>query len=70
MQENEVKRTHAVVPPPGKRETKRFEAAKNPMGRGRRGPGPGMPMEKVKLKNTKGTILRLLGYLNNVKVEA
>ena len=69
MQENEVKRTHAVVPPPGKRETKRFEAAKNPMGRGRRGPGPGMPMEKVKLKNTKGTILRLLGYLNNVKVE-
>ena len=69
MQENEVKRTHAVVPPPGKRDTKRFEAAKNPMGGRRRGPGPGMPMEKVKLKNTKGTVIRLLSYLKNVKYE-
>ena len=71
MQENEMKRTHAVVPPPGKREKKRFGAAK--MGPGGRGPGGGprhgRPMEKVKLKNAKGTIVRLLGYLKHVWVE-
>jgi len=72
MQENEMKRTHAVVPPPGKREKKRFGAAK--MGPGGRGPGGGPrhgrgPMEKVKLKNAKGTIVRLLGYLRHVWVE-
>ncbi|MBQ2708469.1 MAG: ABC transporter ATP-binding protein [Clostridia bacterium] len=71
MQENEMKRTHAVVPPPGKRDKKRFGAAK--MGPGGRGPGGGprhgRPMEKVKLKNAKGTIVRLLGYLRHVWVE-
>ena len=50
------------------------------MGPGGRGPGrgpgrggPGGPHgarfgEKVKLKNAKGTIFRLLGYLRHVKV--
>ena len=67
MMENEVKRAHAVVPPPGKREKKRFEAAKE--GMRRRGPGPGMPMEKVKLTNAKGTpdctSMTMVMYLNN-----
>ena len=46
---------------------KRFAPAAAPMG-GRRGPGPaGRFMEKPKLKDSKGTILRLLGYLKYVK---
>ncbi len=46
---------------------KRFAPAAAPMG-GRRGPGPGGRfMEKPKLKDGKGTILRLLSYLKHVK---
>jgi len=51
---------------------RRFAPAKAPMGGPGRGPGPrgGMPgMKKPKVKNAKGTIVRLFGYMSAVKVE-
>ncbi len=45
----------------------RYKAAAAPM-RGGRGPGAGRFGEKPKLKDSKGTILRMLGYLRHVKL--
>lgn len=58
---------------PGKRKHRYAAATGGPGGSGRGpGRGPGGPGgrfgEKVKLKNTRGTIFRMLGYLKHVKV--
>ena len=71
--ENPTKK-HAVCPPPESAQKARFQAAEAPMRRGGPGPGHGpgprgAMMGRVKLKNTRGTIFRLLGYLKYVKLE-
>ena len=65
--ENPTKK-HAVCPPPESAQKARFQAAEAPMRRGGPGPGHGpgprgAMMGRVKLKNTRGTLFRLLGYL-------
>ena len=71
MENQNVK--HAVCPPPEAAQKVQFKAAEMPMRGGPGGPGPrgprGRGMGAPKLKNTKGTILRLLGYVRYVKFE-
>ncbi len=56
-------------PQPGKRKHRYAPAQMGGRGGRGHGPGPGGRFgEKVKLKNTKGTVLRTLGYLKHVKV--
>ena len=38
-------------------------------GMGRPGGGPPMPHEKVKVKNAKGTLKRLISYMNSYKIK-
>ena len=68
MENNTVK--HAACPPPEAAQKAKFKAAEMPMrgGHGPRGPR-GRGMGAPKLKNTKGTVIRLLGYLKYVKFE-